>query len=62
MMNKISRNEQMTPQLLGDDIINIQNVEEANLDLPTDKAIPENKLQAINENQNDDQPSALRQV
>jgi len=34
----------MTPQLLGDDIINIQNVDETNQDLPTDKAILQGKL------------------
>lgn len=27
LVNKFARNDQMTPQLLGDDIINIQNVD-----------------------------------
>jgi hypothetical protein len=36
MLNKIGREGQMTPQLLGEDIINIQNVDGPNQDLPGD--------------------------
>ena len=51
----------MTPQLIGDDIINIQNVDATNQDLPTETE-DYTKLQAISEYQPENQPSALRHV
>ena len=61
LMNRLNRNDQMTPQLIGDDIINIQNVDDTNQDLPTETE-DYTKLQAISEYQPENQPSALRHV
>ena len=37
LMNRLNRNDPMQPQLIGDDIINIQDVERTNQDLPTEQ-------------------------